>query len=246
MRDEITIVEIDDDELQINGKRFRRLYLNLEIRTSYFISKKAEVYNKKSKMFIKPQVNHKGYHVLHLHVKDKVYTSNLHRCVATVWKPMGFSMNKDVDHLDGNKDHNYSSNLEWTTRRTNIKRAYKTGLKHGLKGDGAPSCIYSDEQVRIAFRCICEGENISIAESLSGIPKSYLYTMLRNEIRQDIYNEFDFSNSKINHYKVRDKKTIKAIKDMYNEGYPAKTVARHFNISVNAVYNVCKKREKKK
>ena len=70
--------------------------------------------------------------------------------------------------------------------------------------------------------------------------------MLRNEIRKDIFNEFDFKDSKINHVKRKTNKEKRAIIKMYNDGYTAKEVAKHFGITPTAVYNLCKSRRKSK
>lgn len=244
MKNEYEVIYLKDDLIRINGEKFKRFYLNLTDRTTYFISKKAKVYNEKNNQFIKcKKKNKRGYYTLHMHINGNIKVSNLHRCVATVWKPSGFGIDKDVDHKDGDKNNNKPSNLEWVSRKVNIRRAYKIGLKNGLSGDNAPSTKYSDASVRIAFKAISEGTDIHKASRLSGIPKSYLYTMLRNEIRCELYNEFDFSRSKINHKKRKSKKEINEIKNMYNLGYTAKQVADRFNMSVNTVYSICKKRK---
>lgn len=235
---------VDDNVILINNKKFKRLYYNLKIKTPYFINKRGLVYSIKTKRFIKPQKNKYGYYVLHLHVDGKTYTSNLHRCVATVWKPKGFDKNKDVDHVDGDKDNNKSSNLEWVSKRVNIKRAYENGLKRGFRGDESPATRYSDNSVRKAFQIVSEGGIVAEASEKSGIPKSYLYTMLRNEIRHDIFNEFDFSKSKINLNKRMKKEErsnlIKSVQKMYSKGYSAKEVAEEFNVGINFVYNNCR------
>ena len=35
----------------------------------------------------------------------------------------------EVNHIDGNKENNHVSNLEWTDRSRNVKHSFDTGLK---------------------------------------------------------------------------------------------------------------------
>ena len=68
-----------------------------------------------------------GYEAIKLR-KEGVPTSFLlHRLVAEHFVPN--PANKpEVNHIDGNKGHNQSSNLEWVTRSENLSHARNTGL----------------------------------------------------------------------------------------------------------------------
>lgn len=77
----------------------------------------------------------KGYRWLNV-VRDGVY-SNLyvHRAVALTWlpNPQGLPY---VNHLDGVKDNNGASNLEWVTAAENTEHAIASGLQTNLPAKG--------------------------------------------------------------------------------------------------------------
>lgn len=54
----------------------------------------------------------------------------VHRAVALAWIPNPMCAS-DVNHIDGDKNNNDASNLEWCSRSENIRHALDTGL-HGF------------------------------------------------------------------------------------------------------------------
>jgi hypothetical protein len=61
--------------------------------------------------------------------KDNVQKTTLvHRLVATAFvdNPLGLPQ---INHKDGNKDNNASSNLEWVTQKSNNHHAIQTNLR---------------------------------------------------------------------------------------------------------------------
>ena len=77
---------------------------------------------------LKPYKNKKGYLKIGLTKDGKSHKKRVNRLVA-----MAFIDNPNelpfVDHIDGNKENNHVSNLEWTDRSRNVKHSFDTGLK---------------------------------------------------------------------------------------------------------------------
>lgn len=73
-----------------------------------------------------------------LSVKNKHFDRYIHRLVATEFcENHNPNKYKEVNHIDGNKENNNSSNLEWCDRAYNNKHAYVKGLHtlHGCYGN---------------------------------------------------------------------------------------------------------------
>lgn len=77
---------------------------------------------------LKPRRNSNGYLIAALYDdRHQLHQIQVHRLVATAFvpNPCGYSV---VDHIDGNKQNNRASNLEWVTSRENSRRAFENGL----------------------------------------------------------------------------------------------------------------------
>lgn len=94
---------------------------------------------------LKKKVTKKGYERLTLSVSGKHKDVGVHRLVA-----QAFIQNpenkKEVNHIDGNKQNNQISNLEWCTRNENEKHAFKIGLK-SLKGEKHTLARFTESEV---------------------------------------------------------------------------------------------------
>ena len=76
---------------------------------------------------LKPGKTRKGYHKIHATLNRKRIIITVHREVAKAFvdNPNGFPQ---VNHIDGNKDNNAASNLEWCTNLENSRHAIENGL----------------------------------------------------------------------------------------------------------------------
>lgn len=76
---------------------------------------------------IKTRVNNKGYVMVDLKMNGNKVTKLLNRIVAETFVENPNHL-PQVDHVDGNKENNKSSNLEWVSQSENIRRAHNKGL----------------------------------------------------------------------------------------------------------------------
>lgn len=84
--------------------------------------------HKKSKI-LKLDKQYDGYLKICLHKSCKQKKVMIHRLVAEAFIPN--PENKpEVNHINGKKDDNRVENLEWVTRKENMKHAFNTGLAH--------------------------------------------------------------------------------------------------------------------
>lgn len=73
---------------------------------------------------LKQHINSNGY----WSVKVANKSLPVHRAVALAFVEGNSPSSNDVNHKDGNKLHNYYENLEWCSRRDNLKHALRSGL----------------------------------------------------------------------------------------------------------------------
>lgn len=56
-----------------------------------------------------------------------------------------------VNHINGDKKNNHSTNLEWCTRKENEKHAYSTGLKNSTGSNNTMSKLSEEDVIKIKF-----------------------------------------------------------------------------------------------
>ena len=76
---------------------------------------------------LKTNTDSKGYERLRVTINRKKYAFKLHRLVAEAFVPNPDNK-PQVNHIDGNKQNNAASNLEWVTNKENAHHAMSSGL----------------------------------------------------------------------------------------------------------------------
>ena len=92
-------------------------------------------------------LSEKGYPMVGLMCTDgNQKTLKLHRIVATNF--IGdYSLVLEVNHKNGDKSNCHAINLEWTTRRRNIRHAIVNGLLPVRRGEYVPASKFSEETI---------------------------------------------------------------------------------------------------
>jgi hypothetical protein len=127
----------------------------------------GRVYNYPSKIL---SINFCGKYKLpyvHLYKESKRESRLLHRIVAKAFIPNPDNKT-DVNHIDGDRKNNASSNLEWATRLENMQHGFKTGLINNT-GINHGNNLYSEEQIQEVVNMIFLGYKQSEISNKTGV-----------------------------------------------------------------------------
>jgi hypothetical protein len=100
--------------------------------SEYLISNYGRVYSVRNDIVLKCYIDRDGYVITTLGVYGDIYNKKIHRVVAEAFVE-GWGIDLQVNHIDGNKQNNHESNLEWVTKSENHKHAYRLGLQVPVK-----------------------------------------------------------------------------------------------------------------
>lgn len=109
------------------------LYKVIKDFEDYLIYNDGRIYSTKRQQFLNigNHFNGRGYREVRLWKDGKRYYKHLHRLLAEAFIPNPENL-RTVNHIDGNKDNNSLSNLEWMNDENQQRHAMMIGLKkHG-------------------------------------------------------------------------------------------------------------------
>ena len=92
----------------------------------YTIYEDGSIHSGKLDLFLALRKNKNGYLIASLDKEQLL----VHRLVALHFLPNPYQY-PHVNHIDGNKENNHVSNIEWCTPEQNAQHALKTGLRKG-------------------------------------------------------------------------------------------------------------------
>lgn len=77
-----------------------------------------------------------------------------------------------VNHLDGNKQNNHISNLDWATYSEQLLHAFRMGLRENKKGPDNPAAKFTAEEVKFIREIIHETTVAALARHFGVDPKT--------------------------------------------------------------------------
>lgn len=90
----------------------------------YYVNSYGRVWSDKSKKWLAPSNNGKGYQIVILFKNGKQVCKSVHRLVAEAFVPNDDPQTKtEVDHLDGNRANNRADNLQWLSHTDNVRKS---------------------------------------------------------------------------------------------------------------------------
>ena len=101
----------------------------------YAVTSCGNVWSYKSKKFLTPNISNRGYLYVGLWKNGEKKNNHIHRLVAEAYLPNPENL-PEVDHIDNNKSHIYLNNLQWITKRDNVRKGNNIPiLQYDLDGN---------------------------------------------------------------------------------------------------------------
>lgn len=123
-------------------------------------------------IYLQQRTNNNGYKVVTLNKEQLL----VHRLVAKHFLPNPYDY-LQVNHIDGNKENNHVSNLEWCSAKENIEHALKTGLRKGF--------IHVEIKQKLLKRVLAGETVLEVSKELPNTHPNTLNRMLRKQAIKD-------------------------------------------------------------
>lgn len=222
------IIEYDD--------LFKPIIINNE-KSNYMIDRLGNVYNRKNKKSLIPQLSSGGYYWIQLshHKKSKTYA--IHRLVALAFIPN--PLNKpDVNHIDGIKSHNFVENLEWVTKSENSLHAYRTGLNSNAGEINPNAKLTKNIVIDIWNDIIMNNNTFTNIGKKYGVSKATISHIYKGDTWKEFYDIFHNDNDTTRQYKYSDEVIANARKLFSENKLSMKEISEITKINLNYLYTL--------
>ena len=145
-----------------------------------------KVHGKKKNRIMQPKIDKDGYYHIGLRNEHGRFFKRVHRLVAETFIPNYNDEFDIVNHIDGNKQNNHFTNLEWCDVQYNTAYAFQVLGREGEHTTDIPCSLYENDTLISNFDCIkdaclyaSEHFNASYS-SLYKYNKSKQYTIIKH------------------------------------------------------------------
>lgn len=163
--------------------------------TQYTITEDGVVTNKRTgKVLRNGKIDkYHRYVRVSLTVDGKRYNILLHRLLMETFRPVEGMENLQVNHIDGDRNNNSLSNLEWVTPSENILHAFRHNLRKPMRGELNGKVKLTEEIVEHICEDLIEGKlsEIKIAEKY-GVARSLINRIRHKKAWPDVTEKYDF------------------------------------------------------
>lgn len=193
----------------------------------YAVDDSGNVITLRKSRFMKPTRSKLGYMVVSLGGATK-RTWKVHRLVMLAYKYKEGCEDMQVNHIDGNKENNHISNLEWCDSKHNNLHAIRTGLR--------PLQSVTEEQVHEICQLFEQDwRNCDIAKAMNVDP-SVVANIRKGDLCSYISEQYTFTKRK---YNQRSPKTIRKICEMLKaQELNSVEIAKKTNVTPDYVRNI--------
>lgn len=148
----------------------------------YTINSDGQVFSIRSNKYLKPIVKHNGYLQVNLTKGKKRKACMIHQLVAEAFlnKPDNYGSVVVINHIDGNKQNNNVSNLEYITQQNNVIHGFKTGLNTNVGYNHPRSLKLSNETIDRIVRLSNEGNSGEAIGRMIGISGDSARRIIKN------------------------------------------------------------------
>ncbi len=128
----------------------------IDIAPRYWVSDHGDIISTVRKgRIMKKTIGTHGYPYVSIMIDDKPIKMLVHRIMGKAFLD---GEKETINHIDGNKENNHISNLEWATHKENLNHAFSTGLNN-CYGEGHPHSKITKEQALEIQKRGQSGEN---------------------------------------------------------------------------------------